>query len=87
MTNKEQEASVIAKLNSEQEESFWSQYCIYLESLKHGDEVIDNEPSPERKQRLINDKKGIEALIPKLREGYRKKYGRPVDDSTCSKYQ
>lgn len=86
LTSKEQVSTITAKMKSEQDESFWASYCTYLETLNNADEVIENEPSPIRKKRLMNEKKGLEILIPKLREEYRRKHGTPVDDSTCSKY-
>lgn len=87
MTSKSNESALTAKMKSEQDESFWANYCTYLESLSKADEIIENEPYPERKKRLISEKKGLEVLIPKLREDYKRKNGKPVDDTTCRKYQ
>lgn len=87
VSSEKNESTLASKVSFENEQRFWSTYCMMVEAYKNGDEIIAAEPSPYRRQKLKNEMKHLPGVISMAKSQYMKNYGKPVDDQKCKKYQ
>ena len=86
MSSKKQEALLRSNTAKDREDGFWSTYCTMKEAHKRADKMIAAEPNQYKRQKMKNDKEGMEEVLIKARETYKKKNGKSLDDSNCKKY-